>query len=901
MTDEPKNQPASDESNGDLFDNSLQKTDYGNVMPVRIVKEMEKSYLDYAMSVIVSRALPDVRDGLKPVHRRILYAMKGLGLTHNASYKKCARIVGEVLGKYHPHGDSAVYDALVRLAQDFSMRYPLVDGQGNFGSVDGDSAAQMRYTEARLTKITEDLLVDIDKNTVDFADNFDGSESEPTVLPAALPNLLLMGTDGIAVGMATKIPPHNVGEVVDATVQLIKSAQSKPSEAKPDTPSDKNVSATVKGEDNTETDPQLILAHQNPAELIGDFEYTAPIDKLLESLHGPDFPTGSTMHDWEAIREVYTTGKGRIVQRGVAKIQEDKKGKFQIIITELPYQVNKSKLVAKIAHLVRKKRVVGISDLRDESDRDGMRVVVDIARNGKPKSILNNLYKYTQLQDTFSANIVALNSQGVPQLMNLKTILSEYISHRQLVTIRRSQFELIAAKNRAHILEGLIIALNNLDEVIETIRRSKDSDVAKTALMTKFKLSDIQATAILDMQLRRLAALERQRIEDEYKAIKAKIDFLIDILTHPDKILGIITEELIEVKRKYADERRTKLVKGKLGEFNEEDLVPSEENIITVTESGYIKRMPLGTYRSQRRGGKGVTGMKTKDEDPIDKILTANTHDNMLIFTNRGRVFKLKVYELPEGTRQAKGSSIINLINIEQDELVQNIITVSSKLEELKDKYICLATTNGLVKKTAISRFQNIRSSGIIAIVLKEDDELVWGNVTNGSKDIILITHLGKSIRFPEKQIRSTARDTQGVKGINLSKGDYVIAARSLNPAPKRPGDKRKKFFHDLLLVTESGYGKRTPYDQYPTQNRGGQGVKVANLTSKTGNVASAISVTQKVDQILITTKEAQVIKLPLKNIPQLKRPTQGVILMRFAKKGDQVTAVATIDKEDGE
>jgi DNA gyrase subunit A len=606
------------------------------------------------------------------------------------------------------------------------------------------------------------------------------------------------------------------------------------------------------------------------------------------------------MYDWKAISEIYTTGKGRVVQRATAKIQETKRGnRFQIVITDLPYQVNKAKMVAKIADLVKDKKVTGISDLRDESNREGMRVVVEMKRDAKPRSVLNSLFKYTQLQDTFAANMVALNSDGTPQLMNLKTILSEYVTHRQLVITRRTQYELIEAKHRAHILEGLMIALNNLDDVIKTIRNSKTVEIAKTNLMKKFKLSDIQATAILDMQLRRLAALERQKIEDEYKAIKARIDFLVDLLTHPDKILATVWEDLKEVKKQYADERRTKLVKSALGSFDEQDLVPKEQNIVTVTESGYIKRMPTGTYRSQRRGGKGVMGMKTKDEDPVAQILTASTHDNMLVLTNKGRVFKLKVHELPESSRQAKGTNIINLINVEQGELIQSIITVGNKLDEIKDKYITLATTKGLVKKTPISQFQNIRTSGIIAIVLKSEDELVWGNVTEGDKDILMVTHLGKSIRFNEGQVRATARDTQGVKGITLKKGDYVIDVRALEPRPKKPNDKRKKFFHDLLVITEGGYGKRTPYDEYPVQNRGGQGVKVANLSKKTGNVAAALGVDVGVEQILITTKEAQVIKLPLRNIPQLKRPTQGVILMRFSKKDDGVVAAAALKKDE--
>jgi len=876
-----------DQSNGIIdeeiveFDETPKDTPYGRVRPVSIIKEMQRSYLDYAMSVIVSRALPDVRDGLKPVHRRILFAMHDMGLVHSSSYKKSARIVGEVLGKYHPHGDSAVYDALVRLAQDFSMRYPLVDGQGNFGSVDGDSAAAMRYTEARLAKISQELLADLDKKTVDFADNFDGSQSEPTVLPAALPNLLLMGSDGIAVGMATKIPPHNLVETIEAVLALIK----KGSAVKP-----ANQPALTSEENIAKVDPQL---------LVGRFQSEATIDDLLSHINGPDFPTGAIMYDWEEIKQVYHTGKGRIVVRAKVEMEEDRHGKTQIIITEIPYQVNKAKLIAKIADLVRKKKLVGIADLRDESDRQGLRISVDLKRDARPKSVLNNLFKHTELQSTFPANMVALNSDGTPQLMNLKTILTEYVRHRQLVIVRRSQFELLSAQDRAHILEGLLIALNNLDEVIETIRRSPDVDEARQRLMSKFKLSEIQATAILDMQLRRLAALERKKIEDEYAAIKAKIDFLTNLLQSPEKMLEVIGEELLAVQTKYDEPRRTKLIRSKIGEFSEEDLIAPEEVVITITESGYIKRMPPSNYRSQRRGGKGVAGMTTKEDDAITKILTANTHDSLLVFTDKGKVFKLKVHELPEGSRQAKGQAIINLINIEQGEQIQSIIPVSDKLAEIKDKFIALATRLGTVKKTAVSEFQNIRSSGIIAIILNETDQLVWGDITTGKRDLLLVTHQGKSIRFEESQIRTTARDTKGVKGISLSKDDYVVAVEAIDKEMKQPEDKRRKFFHDLLVITTKGMGKRTPLDEYPVQNRGGQGVKVANLTPKTGNIAAAQAVTQVVDQILITTKDAQVIKLPLRNIPQLKRPTQGVILMRFASGSDAVVAVATVDQEE--
>lgn len=866
--------PLPPEENG--FDETIQKTDYGRVKPTQISQEMQRSYLNYAMSVIVSRALPDVRDGLKPVHRRILYAMKDMGITHSSSFKKSARIVGEVLGKYHPHGDSAVYDALVRLAQDFSMRYPLIKGQGNFGSIDGDSAAAMRYTEAKLEKITEELLVDIDKNTVDFSDTFDGSQQEPQVLPAALPNLLLMGSEGIAVGMATKIPPHNLTEVINAAQALIKTGES------------------IKTDKDLEYKPENI-ATADPKRLIGHFQSAATIEDLIKHVNGPDFPTYGTMYDWEEISKIYHTGKGRVLIRAKADIIESKKGKIQIIITQLPYQVNKAKLVAKIADLVKKKKLVGISDLRDESDRQGLRIAIDLKRDARPKSLLNNLYKYTELQTSFPANIVALNSEGTPQLMNLKTILSEYTRHRQLVIARRSQHDLLAAQERAHILEGLLIALDNLDEVIAIIRNSPDVDTARERLIKKFKLSELQATAILDMQLRRLAALERKKIEEEYAAIKQKIEYLTKLLTDPAQMLEVITKELEDIKQKYGDERRTKLIKGKLGEINEEDLVAPEDTVVTFTQSGYVKRLPPSTYRSQRRGGKGVAGMATKEDDAIKHILLANTHDNLLVFTNKGKVFKLKVYELPESSRQAKGQAIINLINIDQDEKVQSVITASSKLEDIKDKYVCLATKKGIVKKTAVSEFLNIRATGIIAIILNPNDQLVWGDITSGQRDLLLVTHQGKSIRFTEREIRSTARDTKGVKGINLKKDDYVVAVEAINSQVKPPQDKRRRFFHDLLAISQKGMGKRTPLEQYPRQKRGGQGVKAMNITPKTGNLAAAIGVTQDIEQILITTKSGQVIKLPLKNIPQLKRPTQGVILMRFAKKDDYIVSATTI------
>lgn len=857
--------------------NGVQKTAYGMIKNAPIVAEMQRSYLDYAMSVIVSRALPDVRDGLKPVHRRILFAMKELGIHKSSPYKKSARIVGEVLGKYHPHGDMAVYDAMVRLAQDFSMRYPLVDGQGNFGSVDGDSAAAMRYTEARLERITQELLVDLDKETVGWMDNFDGTQKEPAVLPAKLPNLLLMGSDGIAVGMATKIPPHNLKEVCDAISEMI----------------NKGSVEEKKGEENVDYEKA------DPQSLVGTFSSETTLSDLLNYIKGPDFPTGGVIYDAAAIAETYATGKGKIVIRGVAAISETKTGKAQIIITELPYQVNKARLVAKIADLVKDKKIAGISDLRDESDRDGLRVVVDLKRDAVPKAVLNRLYKFTELQTSFPANMVALTSAGVPQLMNLKTILSEFIHHRQLVIVKRSQFELRQARERAHILEGLLKALDHLDEVIKTIRESADADIAKANLMKKFGFTDPQAVAILDMQLRKLAALERQKILDEYQALKETIGHLIDLLSDPKKILGAISDELNYLKETYGDSRKTKVIKGKVGEFSELDLVPEEENIITITETGYIKRMQIMSYRSQRRGGKGVKGMQTKEEDAVRAIFTANTHDDILFFTDQGKVYKLKVFELPEGQRQAKGQAIINLIQVAQNELVQSTLVLSQTQVKANEGYILLATKQGKVKKTTLAQYSNIKNNGLIAIDLTDNDRLVKAYTTGGKDHVLLITREGKSIRFSEKDIRPTGRDTQGVKGLTMNKDDEVIAMFAFEEEEKKPDDKRRKYFREMLVVAEKGIGKRTPLNEYPLQRRSGQGVKVAQLSAKTGKVAAALMVDQEDEFAIITTTKAQVIKLPLKNIPVLKRPTQGVILIRMASKEDSVAAVATIAREE--
>jgi DNA gyrase subunit A len=809
----------------------------GKIITVDITQEMQRSYLDYAMSVIVARALPDVRDGLKPVHRRILYAMHDMGLRPSGKHSKSAKVVGEVLGKYHPHGDMAVYDAMVRLAQEFSLRYPLVDGQGNFGSIDGDSPAAMRYTEAKLAKIAEEMLVDIDKNTVDFGSNFDDTLKEPQFLPAKLPNLLLMGSEGIAVGMATKIPPHNLSEVVDAIVHLI---------------------------DHPDSD----------------------IGQLMQFIKGPDFPTHGAIYDSKAILEAYSSGRGRIVVRGKAEIEEGKSGKTQIIITELPYQVNKAELVAHIANLYHEKKLEGISDLRDESDRDGIRIVIELKRDAKPKSLLNNIYKHTNLQTTFPCNFVAL-VDGTPQTLNLKHMLAEYIKHRQTVVTRRAQFELDQAKARAHILEGLKIALDHLDAVIKTIRESQDADAARTNLMSRFKLTEIQANAILEMQLRRLAALERKKIEDEYTEVKKLIDYLEDLLAHPQKILDVIKTELSQLKEKFGDDRRTKVYKSPVGEFSEEDLIPSEETVITITTTGYVKRQSPSAFRAQARGGKGVTGMTTKEEDEISHLLSANTHDDLFFFTTKGKVFKVKAYDLPEGSRQAKGQAIVNLINIDQEEKLQAVLNLG-KTDPVK--FLLMATLNGTIKKTKLSEFENIRSSGIIAIKLESGDSLKWVKPTSGSDVVLLVSKEGKSIKFKEDDVRPTARDTMGVRGIELKHDDYVVGMEIVDAA-----DKNK----DIMIVTENGLGKRTAISAWPLQKRGGQGVKAAALTDKTGKIVSCVGISKQVDQIVLTSKSAQIIKLPLKGIPQLGRDTQGVILMRFAQKGDSIAAVTHLEKEE--
>ncbi len=874
----------------------IEKTKYGEMKYISITKEMEKSYLDYAMSVIVSRALPDVRDGLKPVHRRILYSMEKTGIRHNTAYKKSARIVGDVLGKYHPHGDAPVYGALVRLAQDFSMRYELVDGQGNFGSVDGDSPAAMRYTEARLAKITQELIQDLDKDTVNFIDNFDGSLQEPTVLPAKLPNLLLMGAEGIAVGMATKIPPHNLTEVCQAIKAMIEKGQAEVEAETQEQIEKLKTQAEKKKKVKTEevVSSEVIDAYveTEPAKLAGQFQTQISFDEITEYIQGPDFPTGGIIYDFNEIKKGYQTGKGKVVIRAKAKIEEKKDNDFQIIITELPYQVNKAQLLEKIADLAKKDKIEGIRNLNDDSDRTGLQITIDLKRNARPKVVLNKLFKHSRLQTSFPMNMVALDSTGTPQLMNIKQILREYVIHRQEVIVRRSQYDLAKARDRAHILEGLLIALNNLDEVIETIRNSEDTDQAKEALMSKFDLTEIQSLAILDMQLKRLAALERKKIEDEYKEIKKTIDDLLALLSDPKEILKVINQETDELIENYGDERRTQLVKGKVGEFNEVDLVANEPAVITLTESGYVKRMSPRSLRSQARGGKGAKGLSMKDEDMVKSLLFAETHDTLLLFTNEGRVFEKKAFEFPESSRQAKGTAIVNLVNLRPQEKVQSILVVD--LEEDKDKFITLTTKEGLVKKTQVSLYDNIRTSGIIAITLNEGDSVIRGQLTSGKDEILLITKKGKSIRFSEKEVKDSHRDTKGVKGISLKKGDYVVGMEAFAEEKVKIGQKTHE--KELLIVTESGMGKRTKMSAYPDQKRSGVGVKVADVTKKTGDIAGARLIGPHHKQLVIGTEKGQTIKMPInkKSIPVLTRPTQGVILMRL-KQADKVVTITLI------
>ncbi len=820
--------------------NGKKETSYGVVLPQPIVKEMRKSYLDYAMSVIVGRALPDVRDGLKPVHRRILYAMWSVGLRAGAKFRKSATVVGEVLGKYHPHGDTAVYDSMVRMAQDFSMRYPLVRGQGNFGSMDGDNAAAMRYTEAKLSSISEEMLFDIEKNTVNFSPNFDGSQVEPRVLPSKLPNLLLNGSIGIAVGMATNIPPHNLRELAQAINYLI----------------------------------------DNP---------DASVENLMQFVKGPDFPTGGIIYNQKDIEHAYLTGRGGIVMRGRAEIKEGKAGQFKIVITEIPFQVNKASMVEKIAALVKNKKIEGIKDLRDESDREGVRVVVDLKKDAYPKKILNALYKHTQLQETFHVNMLALIDGIQPKVLNLKMVLEEYIKHREEVIKRRTQFDLDKAKERAHILEGLMIALKNIDAVIKTIKASRDKEVAKVNLMKKFKLTERQAVAILEMKLSSLANLERLRIENELKEKRNLIKELESILKSPAKISGIIKKEINDLNDKYGDDRKTQVITHGVKDFSVEDLVPNEETMVMMTRDGYIKRIPPDTFKSQGRGGKGVIGLSTKEEDMVEFMFMAMTHADILFFTTKGRVFQLKAYEIPQATRTAKGQAIVNFLQLPSEEKVTSVLPLD---KIANSKFLFFATEKGLVKKVKLEAFANVRRSGLIAIKIKTDDKLIWVKPTLGDDHIFLVTAGGQAIRFKETDVRDMGRGASGVRGIRLKKDDVMVGMGVIK------SDKEKQKLYQALSVMANGFGKRTAIGFYKVQGRGGSGIKTAKVTTKTGKLTNAFVInteTMKEKDLIIISEKGQVIRLPFKSVNQLGRDTQGVRLMRFKEAGDKVACVTWV------
>ncbi len=801
------------------------------IINVDIEKEMKKSYIDYAMSVIVSRALPDARDGLKPVHRRILYSMDGLGLTPDKPFRKCAYIVGEVMGKYHPHGDASVYDALVRMAQDFSLRYRMVNGHGNFGSVDGDSAAAMRYTEAKMPKIAVEMMADIEKNTVDFMPNYDEKLTEPTVLPAKIPNLLINGSSGIAVGMATNIPPHNLTEVVNALVRMI-------------------------DEDNV-TD-----------------------DMLMQEIKGPDFPTAGIILGREGIKSAYTTGRGKITVRARAEIEEHGNGRYRIIVSELPYQVNKARLIENIADLVKDKRIEGISDLRDESDREGMRIVIELKRDANPNIILNQLYKNTQMQDTFGAIMLAL-VDGKPKVLTLREALEVYLDHRKSVIVKRTQFDLDKALARAHILEGLRIAIDNIDEVIAIIRSAYDD--AAERLMKRFKLTEIQAQAILDMRLKTLSGLQREKIDEEYKELMAQIERFRAILASEKLVFDIIKEELIEMKNKYGDERRTQIVSAEGSDIEDEDLIKEENTVVALTHFGYIKRMPVDTYRTQKRGGRGVTGMQTREEDFVERLFVTSTHDMIMFFTNKGKVYRLKGYEIPEAGRTAKGTAIVNLLQLDGDEKVTAVIPIHAFVE---GQYLLMATKNGVVKKTKLLEYNSSRKTGLQAITLKDNDELIDVRLTDGERNIVLVTREGLSITFSETDVKSAGRIAQGVTGIKLGKDDYVIGME--------PIYENKKY---LLAITENGFGKRTEVDEYRVQIRAGKGVITYKTTPKTGKVVG-IKVVNDDDEIMLVTDSGVVIRLDVENISILGRSTQGVTLMR-TNDGGKVVSIARVNETE--
>ncbi len=808
-----------------------EKNSIGKIQDRPITQEMEESYLSYAMSVIVSRALPDVRDGLKPVQRRILYAMWRLGLKHNAKYRKSATVVGEVLGKYHPHGDSSVYEAMVRMAQDFSLRDPLVDGQGNFGSMDGDSPAAMRYTEAKLAAISSEILTDIDKETVPWIDNYDGSRKEPGYLPSKLPQLLVNGTTGIAVGMATNIPPHNLAEVINGVNAYI----------------------------------------ENP---------DISIEELVKNhISGPDFPTSGVIYNQNNIIEAYTTGRGGVVTRAKADIAEDAKGKFQIIITHITYQTNKSTLIQKIANLVKDGKLDGIRDIRDESDKDGVRIVIDLKKDAFPKKTLNKLYSMTELQKNFNFNMLALVNGTDPKILNLKAIIGHFVTHRQDIVTRRIQFELTKAKDRAHILEGLKKALDFIDEIIKTIKQSKNKEAAHINLIKKFSLSEKQTTAILEMKLQTLSGLERKKIEDELKEKLILIAKLEAILKDPKKILEIVSNELNELKEKFGTPRKTQVMKGSVGDFSQEDLIPNEETIISLTEDGYIKRLHPTTFKSQKRGGKGVIGGSIKESDAVDKVLGSTTHDNLFFFTDTGKVFCIKAYEIPLSSRTSKGHAIVNFLQVSPEEKITSILAVP---KESKAKYMIMQTVLGKIKKTSLEDFSNVRRTGLIAIGLSKEDSLKWVGTTSGEDHIIICTKEAQSIKFSEKNVRSMGRSAAGVRSIKLKNNDFVVGMNVIAPEEEKE--------QDFLIVTENGYGKRTSISKYKLQTRGGSGIMTANTTTKTGKISSGHIVPKGSEADLITSSNrGQIIRVPVKSISRLNRATQGVRIMKL-KKGELVS-----------
>ncbi|MGB4007439.1 MAG: DNA gyrase subunit A [Bacillota bacterium] len=802
----------------------------GKIVPIDIENEMRKSYLLYSMSVIVGRALPDVRDGLKPIHRRILYAMHGLGLTADKPYRKSATVVGEVMGNYHPHGDAAIYDALVRMAQDFSMRNTLVDGHGNFGSVDGDPPAAMRYTETRMTRLAAHMLADIEKDTVNFVPNFDGSKKEPEVLPARFPQLLVNGSSGIAVGMATNIPPHNLVETIDGTIELI----------------------------------------DNP---------DATIEDLMEHIKGPDFPTGGLILGTQGIREAYHTGRGSIKVRARARIEPMSGGRHRIVVTEIPYQVNKARMIERIAQLARDKRIEGITDLRDESDREGLRIVMELKRDANPNVVLNQLYKHTTMETTFGAIMLVL-VDNEPRVLNLKDMLHYYIEHQKEVVTRRTQYDLSKAEERAHILEGLRIALDHIDEIISLIRASRTREIAREGLITKFGLSDRQAQAILEMRLQSLTGLEREKIEQEYEEVCALIAHLREILGNEQLLLGVIKDELIEIRDKFGDPRRSEITQD-FSELEIEDLIAAEDVVVTMSNQGYIKRLPINAYKAQRRGGKGVTGMATREEDFVEHLFITNTHDTILFFTNMGKVYSLKGYEIPEAQRHARGTAVVNLIELDPGEAVTALMPVS-KFDE--DVYVFMATKNGTVKKTELSAFANIRRSGIIGISLAPDDELIAVRMTGGDDEILLVTKDGMSIRFRQDNVRAMGRTAAGVRGINLDKGDAVV------------GMDIARDNADVLIITSAGYGKRTPVVEYRPQNRAGKGLKACRLTNKTGNIVG-VKLVREENEMMLTTMAGYVIRFQISDVPRMGRLTQGVKVMSL-DDGDQVISIARVSSK---